>query len=153
MDDLTAMLADWRNRNRTWPPAFPPGPRDAAHFWITRQEPARDNEKPHQVPVASTRQGQDTQRWVTPYNLRLTQSLQSFLTHKPDQQRYILAAIEDGHVYRGEDNRTPHDCFDGRTLFQNIVHETERMQELGRDAYIAEIRSRATTTVAGKMTS
>lgn len=126
------------------PPRAPLKAADLATWWMNHQPPRDKHEYPRQLPVP----GKETrQRWHDPYLERVTLTLQKFLLLEHDQQRYILAAWEDGIAWRGEDVVERYEQLEGRTLFENIVHETERMREIGRDAYITELRKRARRTV------
>ena len=137
-DPLVAVaniLKLWKLKNKQWPDRFPPSPRDAAAVWLGMQEPVEPREQARRIPIPQERGKPVQHRWETPYIARITASLRAFLQHNGSQQRYIVAAIEDGIVYRGDDNIHKYKQLDGLTLFQSIVKETEHMREIGVVAY------------------
>ena len=97
-------------------------PRDAARWWITV---VMQRHQPCEAPEKHCVRGGDGYRWDWPYQRRVVDCLKLFLTLPRDFQSYIVAAAEDGIYWRG----------DSRRMFYEIVSETERMREMGIDAY------------------
>jgi len=123
---------------------MPPAPTDAARWWIDMQEKPAPHEAPHRHPVAASN-GRDEKpkyRWITPYTDRLRDNLRIFLTLTHEQHRLIIAAREDDIYWRGDDVEHRNKYLDGRTAFENVIYETERMRKIGVDAYKAEALQR-----------
>jgi len=141
LDVLTEIISDHTGRR---PQAMPPAPTDAARWWIDMQEKPAPHEAPHRHPVAASN-GRDEKpkyRWITPYTDRLRDNLRIFLTLTHEQHRLIIAAREDDIYWRGDDVEHRNKYLDGRTAFENVIYETERMRKIGVDAYKAEALQR-----------
>lgn len=103
------------------PTGMPVGPRDAAR-WM------REHVLDHHHKEESPRRSKSGESWIWPYLDRCVMHLRIFMGLPADQQAYILAAREDGVMWRGDD-------FD---LFRRVYDETMRMRKMGADAYRAE---------------
>ena len=140
VEEVARVLAAMKLSRRAWPAMFPDTPIDAAKFWISKQEPCGVREGPEKVIVPKKKWNEEDvhYRFEYPYIERMKANLRVFMKEPSDSQRYILAAIEDGIKYRGDDNQFKYKQLDGLTLFQNIVKETERMRDMGVVAYRQE---------------
>ncbi|MCI0560406.1 MAG: hypothetical protein MN733_18120 [Nitrososphaera sp.] len=113
------------------PDFMPQSPIDAAQWWIDHQQTYEEPwETPRQISVVGR---EEAQRWESPYVNRLRGTLRLFLGLPYQQQRYILAAWEDGVWWRGE-NLDWH--------FPLLIEEVGRMNPMGKDAYIAEAKDK-----------
>jgi len=137
IEEVAKLLKVMKMSHRPWPTMFPDLPIDAAQFWISMQEPCGVREGPEKViiPKKKWNQEESNYRFEYPYVERLKANLRVFMKEPSDSQRYIMAAVEDGIKYRGDDNQFKYKQFGGLTLFQNIVKETEIMRGMGVDAY------------------
>ena len=140
---ITGTLKLWKMKNKRWPDSFPPAPMDAAAAWMTFQEPATKIEQSRRIPIPQERGKPVLYRWEAPYIDRISANLRAFLHENRNSQSFIMAAIDDGIAYRGDDNSTPYPQFNGLTLFQNIVKENEIMREVGVEAYREQSKLKA----------
>lgn len=117
------------------PAGMPPGPQDAAR-WLRSHifEPPQRDEAPKQI---TCRDGSTIWRWG--YRDRCVVLARAFFALDAAAQSYILAAREDGIPWRGDD----------LPVFQRIVEEAMRMQEIGADAYRKEALARMRTMRVG----
>jgi len=116
------------------PTMMPFQPDLAAEWWVIMQERCRKGlppkgEYPQLLSVPTKYKEDPKKRWDYPYRQRLQQNLRKFLRLPDAQQRLIVAAQEDGIYWRGEDTETRHKALDNRTMFENIIAETEKMRE------------------------
>lgn len=151
VSEVSTVLTAIRDSHRAWPSMFPEGAEDAARFWISKQEPEGVRERAEKVILPKNKWNQEEvkYRFSYPYIDRLIANLRLFLMEDSQSQSYIMAAIEDGINYRGDDNKFRYKQLGGRTLFQDIVKNTERMREIGVVAHREEAR-RLAHSVIGK---
>jgi hypothetical protein len=115
---LANFLRSWLLAGNRMPYLAPSQPADAAEWWMAMQEPPESGETPY-------RRGQG---WHTPYHDRLIYTLRKFLVLPDDDQRFVVAAVEDRTWWRGED----------MGMFRRIVDETERCRQEGQAEYRAK---------------
>ena len=119
----------WLAERLPWPSEVPRGGR-LVEWWAAMQEPFDPRyEAARQVPVM----GGDGYRTEYPYHDRLTGTLWAYLRSAPDMRRLVVSARQDGHWWRGEE----------RDVFLRVVNETERMREMGLDAYRVDALTKA----------
>jgi hypothetical protein len=119
---LAAVMITHRERNRRWPQMAPHDPFEFADWWTGIMEPPNipfDN--PQRV-VADKKIG-----WHTPYDDRLKSYLQKFLAFNHAQQVWVLANVNRGIPYRGDDG----------IMYARIVKEHETMKK-NPDEYIGK---------------
>lgn len=123
LDMVDAALAEIvaRVSSDQWPVMMPPGPRDAAR-WL--REHVLDRHHAEESP----RRNRSGESWIWPYKDRCILNARMFLSMPSEHQAYILAAREDGVMWRGDD-------FD---FFRRVYDETMRMVDMGPDAYRKE---------------
>jgi hypothetical protein len=130
---LAATLDEWQHVHKAHlPPPLPLDSRQAAQWWLDHmQEPERPGET-RELP-----QGEGTMR-VLGYFIRARQALLNFLRLDHEQRKTVVAGVQDGVPYRGDD-------FD---FYLRAGRETEHMREIGVDAYrthaIAKMRELVT---------
>jgi len=146
-EQLQDILKVWKLKGKRWPHGMPPDCFDAAVWWIGRQESRKYWEKQTKTPIPVKHGEPEKYRIVDNYADRVVTNLRKFLHLPNDQQRFIIAAWEDGLFWRGEDTETPMPQFDGRTLFENILHERERMIQIGVTSYREEVRKKARSII------
>ena len=91
---------DLAEKRIAWPSEIPTKPLDAAQWWIERQEPCADDERPR---LASCAQVDARQRWQMPYLNRLFVTLAWYCCLPDSHRETILAAQGDGVFWRGEE--------------------------------------------------
>lgn len=104
-----------------WPAGMPLGPRDAAR-WL--RENVLEGPQTEEAPYRHKK----SEGWAWPYLNRCLVHARMFVTMPHQHQSYIVAAREDGVVWRGE-------VFE---VFQRVYDEAMRMREIGADAYRKE---------------
>lgn len=132
----SALLAAHALRNGgLLPGIMPPAPRGGVAWWLVHQESRGKFEKARQLPVP----GKDAQRWEDGYSLRVVQNLRVFLGLTDEKRAYIVSAVHVGIHWRGDEIE----------MFERIVEETERMNEMGVMAYRKEAVARAKRAIRG----
>ena len=117
---IASELDDWRLANNAdLPPPLPIDSREAAQWWLTKQE----RERPGETRIVPC--GEAATRQDLGYMARCRQSLLALLRLERSQRETVLAGIADGVPYRGDDFEH----------YLNIWHETERMREIGVKEY------------------
>lgn len=121
---LAATLDEWQHRRQSsLPTPLPMSSREAAKWWLsTMQEPEV---------IGETRRIQrgDSTYWHLGYFTRTRQAMLNFLRLDRTQRETVIAAVEDGIPYRGDDWE----------VFLRIIRETEKMREIG----VAEYRAKS----------
>jgi len=151
-EQLEDILKSYKLHGGIWPNTMPPVPWDAAMWWIGRQEPRKPYEKTQRILVVDHKEKTERYRIADPYTDHMTITLRKFLRLPAPEQRIILAAWEDGIFWRGEDTEHRWPQFNGRTLFENIIHETEIMRAIGVGNYREESRMKARNVIKEKIT-
>lgn len=103
-----------RHCEGVWPDHIPRPAFKAAQWWMETQEPAKQSE--HAEPIYNPRG--DLVAWQTPYHDRVKYTLQKFLAMDGLEQKTVLACIDEGIAYRGDDF----------SFFMEIVHHHRAMQ-------------------------
>ena len=130
---IASALDDWRLANNAdLPPPLPLDSREAAQWWLTKQE----RELPGETRIVPC--GEAATRQDLGYMARCRQSLLALLRLERSQRETVLAGIADGVPYRGDDFEH----------YLAIWHETERMREMGARAYAMESKARVGALMA-----
>jgi hypothetical protein len=115
-------VSRWHAHRYPWPEGVPTGDRTVA-WWQAMQEPFGPRlEQARMAPAA------DSYRTVYPYHDRLRDTLWAYLRGSSSLRRLVTAAREDGYWWRGESEAT----------LMAVMAQTDRMREMGLDAYRAE---------------
>ena len=104
---------------------YPGRPYDAAHWWIEHQQPPNEFTERVEKVVNG-----DKVTWRTPYTDRVAGTLRKFLGLSSPQQAYVVAQIEAGIPWRGDDIQS----------FTGIVAESQKMKQ-NREGYISKASS------------
>lgn len=120
-DECLDLIRERENSDRPWPHAMPMYAQDAVEWFLSLIEPPDPfTDRPRWI---ATHNGGGF--WQEPYVDRVIACLKRYLNADEGLQRTIVAAREDDIPWRGDDER----------VFRLVIEETERMREMGRDAY------------------
>ena len=123
-DDLIKVLGRYMAYHKL-PDFMPPAPVDAARWWMEQQEQPKDDERPRQTSI----HGGEGRRWICPYHMRVSYTLEKFLNQMTEKERRIIMAAGDDNIFwRGEE----------MDFFMLAIEETGRMRKMGTEAYRIE---------------
>ena len=148
-EQLTDILKVWKMKGKRWPNRMPPDTHDAAVWWMGMQEPRKTWEKATKIQIPTKHGEPEKYRIEDNYAVRVCTNLRIYLHLPADKQRLIIAAHEDGIFWRGEDTETRHPQLGDRTLFENIIAETEHMRAIGVSEYRRQSREKMRRAVGG----
>ena len=130
-DDLTKFFATRLPTIRT----LSPSPRGAAKRFIGLMEPPHERELVQVVGVPGRR---EAQRTIDPYYDRIWHCAKRFARLNPGAQQTIIDNARDC-PWRGDDI----------AFYVKVVEETERMREMGAEAYKAQAMAQLRSIIGG----
>ena len=125
---IEAVLIKILERGKRMPKMFPENKLEAANFWISKQEPPKEEREA--VEWQSNPKHRDGGFWKSPYIDRLAFTLKKFLALGSPRQFFVIENIDKGCPWRG----------DGIDFFKMVVQEHQKMQEMGADEYISKAK-------------
>lgn len=123
---LDSILRDaFHNHKGHWPRMIPREPFEAADYWASMNEPAKERERPEWI-SKSTPHDQHAGGWQTPYIDRVLLTLRIFLTLKPNDQAFVAEIIRAGYPWRGDDLAFYRDVIKNTDIMRGYIDEHGR---------------------------